>query len=155
IHVNRPSRRSRCSRSTVPWKGPPTMTTPTRQPRRAVRRQTRGGGGGSVRYGVAALLAAILTVALTPSARGTSLSGTHLPSWHMLSIPSGGTFRTLAAGSLKTAWFGSDDGTVVRTVDGGQSWKDVSPPGTGNLHFRDLYARDPDRAVRVTARSGT
>lgn len=131
------------------------MTTTTTQPLRAVRRQTRGRGARSVRYGLAALLAAIVTVALTPSARGTSPSGTHLPSWHMLSIPSGATFRTLAAVSLKTAWIGSDDGTIVRTVDGGQSWKDVSPPGTGSLHFRDLYARDEYRAVAMTAGSGS
>jgi photosystem II stability/assembly factor-like uncharacterized protein len=131
------------------------MTTSTTQPLRAVRLQARRRGARSVRYGLAALLAAVVTVALTPSARGTSLSRAHLPSWRMLSSPSGATFRTLAAVSQQTAWIGSDDGTVLRTVDGGQSWQDVSPPGTSSLHFRDLFARDEYRALAMTAGSGS
>jgi photosystem II stability/assembly factor-like uncharacterized protein len=83
------------------------------------------------------------------------MSHPHLPSWHMLGSPSGATFRTLAAVSRQTAWIGSDDGTVLRTVDGGQSWKDVSPPGISSLHVRDLYARDEYRAVAMTAGSGS
>jgi photosystem II stability/assembly factor-like uncharacterized protein len=96
-----------------------------------------------------------VTIAVAPAAHAKSQSRQHLPSWHMLSSPSGATFRTLAAVSRQTAWIGSDDGTVLRTVDGGQSWTDVSPPGTSSLHFRDLFARDDYRAVAMTAGSGS
>jgi photosystem II stability/assembly factor-like uncharacterized protein len=131
------------------------MITSTTKPLRSVRVAPRTRRARSVRYGLAALLAAAVTFALAPSAPGTSLSRTHMPSWHMLSSPSGATYRTLAAVSRQIAWIGSDDGTVLRTADGGQSWTDVSPPGTANLHFRDLYAGDAYRAVAMTAGSGS
>jgi hypothetical protein len=53
------------------------------------------------------------------------------------------------------AWIGSDDGTILRTVDGGLSWRDVSPAGAAGLHFRDLRALDARRAVAMTAGSGS
>lgn len=108
-----------------------------------------------VRYGLATLLAAVMTVALAPSAHAKSFLPKHLPSWHLLPSAGGATFRSLAAVNRQTAWIGSDDGTVLRTVDGGQSWHDVSPPGTAGLHFRDLYAVDAYRGVAMTAGSGT
>lgn len=40
-----------------------------------------------------------------------------------------------------------NDGTVVRTVDGGQTWQDVTPPG-GTAHvIRDVEAIDANHAV--------
>jgi photosystem II stability/assembly factor-like uncharacterized protein len=115
-------------------------------PRRAHRR---------VRCGLATLLAAVTTLAIAPSAPAKSLQPRLVPSWQLLSSAGAATFRTLAAVNRQTAWIGSDDGTVLRTVDGGQSWRDVSPPGTAGLHFRDLDARDAYRAVAMTAGSGT
>jgi photosystem II stability/assembly factor-like uncharacterized protein len=106
-------------------------------------------------YGVAALLAALVTVALVPAAHATPQPQTHLPSWQVLGPPSGATFRSIAAVSRQAAWIGSDDGTVLRTVDGGHSWRDVSPSGTSGLHFRDVEARDAYRALAMTAGSGT
>lgn len=38
-------------------------------------------------------------------------------------------FRGLAAVDRSTAWVAGSKGTVLRTVDGGRSWRDVSPPG--------------------------
>jgi photosystem II stability/assembly factor-like uncharacterized protein len=108
-----------------------------------------------VRCGLATLLAAATTLMMAPSTHAKSLLPSHVPSWHVLPSAGGATFRTLAAVNRQTAWIGSDDGTVLRTVDSGQSWHDVSPPGTAGLHFRDLDARDAYRAVAMTAGSGT
>jgi photosystem II stability/assembly factor-like uncharacterized protein len=105
--------------------------------------------------GMAMLLVAAIALGLAPSVQAKPFLPNHLPSWQLLPSAGGATFRTLAAVSRQIAWIGSDDGTVLRTVDGGRSWQDVSPPGTAGLHFRDLDARDAYRAVAMTAGSGT
>jgi photosystem II stability/assembly factor-like uncharacterized protein len=52
----------------------------------------------------------------------------------------------------------ANDGTVVRTADGGDSWQDITPPdGTAQV-FRDIDAFDPNHAVvlaSVTGNDGT
>lgn len=54
--------------------------------------------------------------------------------------PSGSTarFRGLSAVSRSAAWLAGSEGTVLRTRDGGATWRDVSPPGAGELEFRDI-----------------
>ncbi|WP_344013725.1 oxidoreductase, partial [Streptomyces thermospinosisporus] len=63
-------------------------------------------------------------------------------------------FRGLAAVNRKTAWLAGTRGTVLRTTDGGRSWRDVSPPGAGELQFRDIEAFDARRAVALTIGEG-
>jgi photosystem II stability/assembly factor-like uncharacterized protein len=47
-----------------------------------------------------------------------------------------------------------NDGTVVRTVDGGQTWQDVTPPG-GTAHvIRDVEAIDAKHAVVLASDTG-
>jgi photosystem II stability/assembly factor-like uncharacterized protein len=47
-----------------------------------------------------------------------------------------------------------NDGTVVRTVDGGRTWRDVTPPGGSALVFRDVEAFDRNHAVVLTTPNG-
>jgi len=57
-------------------------------------------------------------------------------------------FRGLDAVSRKVAWVGGSAGSVFRTVDGGDTWQDVSPPAaTPPLLFRDVEAFGSNRAV--------
>ncbi|MEU5522000.1 oxidoreductase [Streptomyces sp. NPDC047860] len=63
-------------------------------------------------------------------------------------------FRGLAAVSRGTAWVAGTAGTVLRTTDGGRSWRDVSPPGAGELQFRDIEAFDARRAVVLAIGEG-
>lgn len=62
----------------------------------------------------------------------------------------------LAAVSRSTAWVAGSKGTVLRTVDGGRSWRDVSPPGAvaEGLELRDIEAFDARRAVALSIGEG-
>ncbi|MFI9825744.1 WD40/YVTN/BNR-like repeat-containing protein [Streptomyces sp. NPDC052013] len=63
-------------------------------------------------------------------------------------------FRGLSAVSRDTAWLAGTRGTVLRTTDGGRSWRNVSPPGAGELQFRDVEAFDARRAVVLAIGEG-
>jgi photosystem II stability/assembly factor-like uncharacterized protein len=59
----------------------------------------------------------------------------------------GARFRGLSAVSRQVAWASGSLGTVVRTTDGGQTWRNVSPPDVSTLQFRDIEAFDANNAV--------
>ncbi|WP_328751909.1 oxidoreductase [Streptomyces sp. NBC_00285] len=63
-------------------------------------------------------------------------------------------FRGLSAVSRDTAWLAGTQGTVLRTTDGGASWRNVSPPGAAELQFRDVEAFDARRAVVLAIGEG-
>jgi hypothetical protein len=77
------------------------------------------------------------------------------PSWQLVPTGSSQQFRGLAAVSRSVAWLAGTSGTVLRTVDGGRHWSDVSPPGASALEFRDIEAWDGLHAVALTAGTGT
>src|SRR3954453_8478096 len=79
----------------------------------------------------------------------------HAPRW--VPVPTGSTqqFRGLDAVDRRTAWVGGSAGQVLRTVDGGRSWQDVSPSGSAGLLFRDVEAQDPRRASVLAIGAGT
>src|SRR5215213_1616354 len=88
---------------------------------------------------VLGLLASLVTLAPTlapaPAQAGTGLS------WRDVQTGSDAQFRGLAPVSRHVAWVSGTEGTVLRTVDGGRHWKDVSPGGdTTDLEFRDIEA---------------
>ncbi|MDG4862591.1 oxidoreductase, partial [Streptomyces sp. T-3] len=86
---------------------------------------------------------------------GVAASGsTGKPGWQLK--PSGVEvrFRGLAAVSRSTAWVAGSKGTVLRTADGGKSWRNVSPPGAETLEFRDIEAFDGRRAVVLAIGEG-
>ncbi|NRQ38255.1 oxidoreductase [Nonomuraea sp. NN258] len=64
-------------------------------------------------------------------------------------------FRGLAPVSRDVVWAAGTGGTVLRTVDGGRTWQNVSPPGTAALQFRDVEAFDARRAVVLSIGEGT
>ncbi|MFI6011014.1 WD40/YVTN/BNR-like repeat-containing protein [Streptomyces sp. NPDC051243] len=63
-------------------------------------------------------------------------------------------FRGLSAVSRNTAWLAGTAGTVLRTTDGGATWRNVSPPGAAELQFRDVEAFDSRRAVVLAIGEG-
>jgi photosystem II stability/assembly factor-like uncharacterized protein len=78
------------------------------------------------------------------------------PSYQWNLTPTGSTaqFRGLAAVNKDVAWVGGTGGQVLRTVDGGKHWQNVSPPGAGALQFRDVEAFDAKRAVVLSIGNG-
>ena len=88
--------------------------------------------------------------------------GHHHPawSWRQTVVDAGQGFRGLDAVDRRTAWVTGGSvpsggaGRVFRTTDGGRSWKDVSPPDTVGLAFRDVEARSARTAVVLAIGEG-
>ncbi|GAB3011890.1 oxidoreductase [Streptomyces pseudoechinosporeus] len=76
------------------------------------------------------------------------------PHWELKDSGTDVRFRGLSAVSRNTAWLAGSQGTVLRTADGGASWRNVSPPGSGELEFRDIEAFDGRRAVVLAIGEG-
>ncbi|MFM9592105.1 WD40/YVTN/BNR-like repeat-containing protein [Streptomyces scabiei] len=96
----------------------------------------------------AAALAAALAVPAQAHGEGRP------PHWEPKRTGTEARFRGLAAISRNTAWLAGSAGTVLRTGDGGRTWRDVSPPGAGQLQFRDIEAFDARRAVVLAIGEG-
>ncbi len=107
-----------------------------------------------------ALLAAcllLLGLVVAPPAAAASAPAARrpAPSWQLLDTGTSSHFRGLSAVSGSVAWLGGYDGLVLRTVDGGRSWQDVSPAGAAGLQFRDVQGFDAAHAVAMAAGTGT
>ncbi|WMX48743.1 oxidoreductase [Streptomyces roseicoloratus] len=100
----------------------------------------------------AGLAAAALATAVTaaPAAAGERVAG----EWRLTQTGTDARFRGLAAVSRSVAWAAGSKGTVLRTTDGGKSWRNVSPAGAGALEFRDVEAFDARRAVVLAIGEG-
>ncbi|MDX3644573.1 oxidoreductase [Streptomyces sp. MB09-02B] len=96
----------------------------------------------------AAALAAALAVPAQAHGEG------RLPHWELKETGTDVRFRGLAAVSRNSAWLAGSAGTVLRTGDGGRTWRDVSPPGAQEVQFRDIEAFDARRAVVLAIGEG-
>lgn len=110
-----------------------------------------------------AYAAALAAVAAGPAAPAQAYEGTgavpgavhRAPHWAPKDSGAADVrFRGLSAVSRGTAWVAGTQGTVLRTTDGGTSWRNVSPPGAAELQFRDIEAFDARRAVVLAIGEG-
>jgi photosystem II stability/assembly factor-like uncharacterized protein len=106
-----------------------------------------------------AALAAALTAPAQADGGGDGHGDGKPPHWGSFhwELKDSGTdvrFRGLSAVSRNTAWLAGSRGTVLHTSDGGSSWRNVSPPGAGELEFRDIEAFDGRRAVVLAIGEG-
>jgi len=105
---------------------------------------------------IAALAAGVLLAMsqLVP-AQAVIAGGHHGPKyqWELKPTGSASQFRGLAAVSADVAWVAGSEGQVLRTVDGGKKWQNVSPPGQ-TLLFRDVEAFDAKHAVVLAIGNG-
>jgi photosystem II stability/assembly factor-like uncharacterized protein len=92
-----------------------------------------------------ALLVATAAVAVTSAASGSA--GGHELGWQLTTTGVDARLRGLSAVSARVAWASGSEGTVLRTVDGGATWQQVSPPDTAALQFRDIEAFNAEDAV--------
>lgn len=52
------------------------------------------------------------------------------------------SFRGLGVKNGKEAWISGTEGTVLRTIDGGETWEKIHVPDADSLDFRDLEILD-------------
>ncbi|MEV0618688.1 oxidoreductase [Nonomuraea sp. NPDC050404] len=102
-----------------------------------------------LRIALGALSAALLLAAPLPAQ-----AGPHRLGWELKETGVTARLRGLSPVSRDVVWASGSGGTVLRTVDGGRSWQNVSPPDTTALQFRDIEAFDADRAVALSIGEG-
>jgi len=73
------------------------------------------------------------------------------PYWQAFDTGVQAGFRGLSAVSEEVAWASGSAGTVIRTIDGGQTWQDVSVPETDSIQYRDIEAFDANTAIVLSA----
>ncbi|MGP9017327.1 WD40/YVTN/BNR-like repeat-containing protein [Streptomyces sp. BR1] len=108
----------------------------------------------SVGLGGVALVAALTAPAHAHGHDDATGDARSAPKWQLTGTGTDARFRGLSAVSRTTAWVAGSKGTVLRTVDGGRSWRNVSPPGAAALEFRDVRAFDARRAVVLAIGDG-
>ncbi len=64
------------------------------------------------------------------------------------------SLRGLSVVSEKVVWASGTGGTVIRTVDGGSTWKVFTVPGADKLDFRDIEAFDENTAYILSIGNG-
>jgi photosystem II stability/assembly factor-like uncharacterized protein len=80
---------------------------------------------------------------LTPlviAALVTGAAASLASSWVFQASPATERLRGVSAASDTVAWASGNNGTVVRTVDGGATWTRAAVPGSESLDFRDIEA---------------
>jgi photosystem II stability/assembly factor-like uncharacterized protein len=98
-------------------------------------------------------MSVVLALAVLLTATGFTW-GHRQPSWELSPTGSTARLRGLDAVSGAVVWASGSEGTVLRTVDGGRTWRQVGPPGTADLQFRDIEAFDARRAVVLSIGEG-
>lgn len=73
------------------------------------------------------------------------------PSWTPQTSNTEASLRGLSAVSDQVAWASGSGGTVIRTIDGGVTWEDVSIPDQEKIDFRDIEGFDANTAIALSA----
>jgi photosystem II stability/assembly factor-like uncharacterized protein len=82
------------------------------------------------------------------------LSTVAMPQSHVQDTGVDVQLRGISAVSGRVAWASGAQGTVLRTVDGGQHWEKLIVPGAVGLDFRDIQAFDESTAFVLSAGPG-
>ena len=82
------------------------------------------------------------------------LSATVSAQWIKQTVDTTASFRGLSVVSEKVVWASGTGGTVIRTTDGGKTWKVMTVPGAEKLDFRDVEAFDANTAYLLSIGNG-
>ncbi len=74
--------------------------------------------------------------------------------WTKQNVDTKAGFRGLAVVSEKIVWASGTGGTVIKTADGGATWKVMKVPGAEELDFRDIEAFDVNTAYILSIGKG-
>jgi len=73
------------------------------------------------------------------------------PAWDPQTSNTVASLRGLSAVSDQVAWASGSGGTVIRTINGGITWTDVSIPGQEKIDLRDIEGFDASTAIALSA----
>src|SRR5262245_9219540 len=62
--------------------------------------------------------------------------------------------RGVSAVNSRIAYAGGTQGTILRTEDGGMTWRNISPPGSADADFRDLEALNEREVFALSSGDG-
>jgi photosystem II stability/assembly factor-like uncharacterized protein len=74
--------------------------------------------------------------------------------WIKQNVTTTAGFRGLSVVNEKVIWASGTGGTVIRTIDGGKTWKVITVPGAEKLDFRDIEAFDANNAYILSVGNG-
>ena len=74
--------------------------------------------------------------------------------WVKQTVNTTASFRGLSVVNEKIVWASGTGGTVIKTSDGGKSWKVMTVPGADKLDFRDIEAFDANTAYILSIGNG-
>lgn len=74
--------------------------------------------------------------------------------WIKQTVDTKASLRGLSVVSEKVVWASGTAGTVIRTTDGGSTWKVITVPGGEKLDFRDIEAFDANTAYILSIGNG-
>jgi photosystem II stability/assembly factor-like uncharacterized protein len=83
-----------------------------------------------------------------------SMGSNAQPAWSLQSSGVTARLRGVSAVSSQVAWASGTGGTVIRTADGGRTWKNISMPNAAALDFRDIDAVDERTAYVLSIGNG-
>lgn len=82
------------------------------------------------------------------------LTGAAAQEWQKQTVNTKASLRGLAVVSETVVWASGTNGTVLKTVDGGESWTVGQIPGADKLDFRDIEAFDENTAYVLSIGEG-
>jgi photosystem II stability/assembly factor-like uncharacterized protein len=82
------------------------------------------------------------------------LSITSQAQWIKQTVNTTASFRGLSVVNEKVVWASGAGGTVIKTVDGGKTWKVMTVPDAEKLDFRDIEAFDANTAYILSIGNG-
>lgn len=74
--------------------------------------------------------------------------------WVKQNVNTTAGLRGLSVVNEKVVWASGTGGTVIRTTDGGKTWKVITVPGAEKLDFRDIEAFDTNTAYILSIGNG-
>ncbi len=92
--------------------------------------------------------------ARTSASTSASTARSHF-TWKDVSTGIDEQYRGLDPVNRRVAWVSGENGSVLRTTNGGRTWKDVSPAGTVGMAFRDVEAKNARHASVLAIGTGT
>lgn len=74
--------------------------------------------------------------------------------WVKQTVGTSASLRGLSVVNEKVVWASGSEGTVIKTIDGGKTWKVMTVPGAEKLDFRDVEAFDANTAYILSIGNG-